>query len=256
MIPADEYLIVRFTTGTDDLSWSDGDIALIYAGGTYSSLNDTRGAISLYNSDTTRDSTTIVDFVAYGADPGANDADAVAAGLWDDGDFVLETVDANETIGRDKNSTDTNQPADWDDTGGPDAQQATYGYQNFTNVFAPAPTAVTLSSFTATGHDGHVLLEWETASEIDNDGFNIWRAKAETDPYTKLNADPIPAQGGPTTGASYSYDDEAVTNGVTYWYKLEDVDTHGASIFHGPVAATPQRLHWLYLPLLLKGGHP
>ncbi len=115
-------------------------------------------------------------------------------------------------------------------------------------------TVVVLSSFTATGHDGHVLVAWETASEIDNDGFNLWRSEAAEGEYAKLNTHLIPARGGPTTGASYSYDDEAVTNGVTYRYKLEDVDLYGVSTFHGPVAATPQRLHWLYLPLVLKGG--
>jgi len=86
--------------------------------------------------------------------------------------------------------------------------------------------------------------------------FSLWRSEAEAGPYTRLNAQLIPARGGPTTGASYSYDDEAVTNGITYWYKLEDVDTHGVSTFHEPLSATPHQLHWLYLPLLLKGGYP
>jgi len=85
--------------------------------------------------------------------------------------------------------------------------------------------------------------------------FSLWRSEAEAGPYTRLNAQLIPARGGPTTGASYSYDDEAVTNGITYWYKLEDVDTHGVSTFLEPLSATPHQLHWLYLPLLLKGGH-
>lgn len=157
-IPAGEYLIIRFGVGTDDLSWSDGDIAVIYtcgsdscAGGELSSLSDTSQAISLYNSDTTRNNTTIVDFVAYGADPGTNDTDAVAAGLWTDGAFVSVAVAAGETIGRDKNSTDTNTTSDWAGTGGVDATQATYGYRNFTNVFTPGPTAIILLTFHAKG---------------------------------------------------------------------------------------------------------
>jgi hypothetical protein len=116
------------------------------------------------------------------------------------------------------------------------------------------PTLLELASFTATPHAGHMLLEWETASELDTAGFNLWRSEAKAGPYTKLNADLIPARGGPTTGASYSYDDEAVTNGITYWYKLEDVDIHGVSTFHGPVVAVAGRDYRLYLPLVLKGG--
>jgi hypothetical protein len=118
------------------------------------------------------------------------------------------------------------------------------------------PTLLELASFTATPHDGYVLVEWKTASEMDNAGFNVWRSETEAGSYTQLNAALIPAQGGPTTGASYSYDDDAVTNSVTYWYKLEDLDLYGVSTLHGPVSATPRQLHWLYLPLLLKGGYP
>ena len=117
-------------------------------------------------------------------------------------------------------------------------------------------TYIELASFTATPHDGYVLLQWETASEIDNAGFNLWRSEAEAGSYAKLNADLIPARGGPTTWASYSYVDDAIINGVTYWYKLEDVDVHGASTFYGPVSATPYRLRRIYLPLGLKGSTP
>jgi hypothetical protein len=129
------------------------------------------------------------------------------------------------------------------------------GWIHFKNTDpAYGPTLITLDSFTASGYDGHVLLEWQTASEVDNDGFNVWRSQAPDGSYTQLNAKLIPARGGPTTGARYSYDDEAVSNGVTYWYKLEDVDVYGTSTMHGPVSATPQRLQRLYLPLFLKRG--
>jgi hypothetical protein len=54
------------------------------------------------------------------------------------------------------------------------------------------------------------------------------------------------------SGASYVYTDADVVKGVTYYYKLEDVDIHGVSTFHGPVSATPGRIHRVYLPLVLK----
>jgi hypothetical protein len=124
-------------------------------------------------------------------------------------------------------------------------------YSPFTAGNHEEGTLIQLASFTATPHAGYVLVEWETASEMDNDGFNLWRSEAEAGPYIQLNADLIPARGGPTSGVSYSYDDEAVTNGVTYWYKLEDVDLYGVSTFHGPVMAVAGRGYWLYLPLVL-----
>jgi hypothetical protein len=56
----------------------------------------------------------VVDYVAWGADPGEDDDDAAAAGQWDDGDFVTsEYFGEGKSIGRDWKSTDTDQPIDW-----------------------------------------------------------------------------------------------------------------------------------------------
>lgn len=95
-------------------------------------------------------------------------------------------------------------------------------------------TLVELSSLSATAADGGVQVAWETASEVDNAGFNLYRADSADGEYVKLNDGLIPAQGGPTQGASYSFLDAGSGGG---YYKLEDVDTSGASTFHGPVSA-------------------
>jgi uncharacterized delta-60 repeat protein len=108
----------------------------------------------------------------------------------------------------------------------------------FTLFQTGSPTAVELASFTAAWDKKRVVLEWETYTEKDNLGFHLWRAEAGQDAYTRLTRDLIPARGTATVGAAYSYADYAVVRGRTYFYKLEDVDTKGASTFHGPVSAT------------------
>ncbi len=118
-------------------------------------------------------------------------------------------------------------------------------------LYSP-PTAITLVSFNAIGGESEVRLTWETAAEIDNEGFNLWRAESADGEYTKINPSLIPAQGDPDTGASYEYVDSDVVKGRSYYYKLEDVDLHGVSTFHGPVSASPGPIHPLYLPLILK----
>ena len=51
------------------------------------------------------------------------------------------------------------------------------------------PTAITLSSFTAKAGNGSVTLNWTTETEIDNAGFNIYRAASENGEYVKIRND-------------------------------------------------------------------
>ncbi len=104
------------------------------------------------------------------------------------------------------------------------------------------PTLIELSTFIATPGSHNVTLTWETDSEIDNAGFNIYRAMGDGD-YRKINGALIPAEGSPTWGASYSFTDTAVQNRKTYHYTLEDVDLNGVSTMHGPVSATPRLIY-------------
>jgi len=99
-------------------------------------------------------------------------------------------------------------------------------------------TLVDLVSFTARGEDGRVILQWQTASEIDNAGFNIWRKTGNKGEFIKINPTLIPAEGSPIQGATYTYIDTNVRNGHTYSYLLEDIDFNGVSTFHGKDACT------------------
>jgi hypothetical protein len=103
-----------------------------------------------------------------------------------------------------------------------------------------ATTAVELVSFEAVGVDGAVELTWETGSELENLGFHLYRSLSEEGPYEQITASVIPGLGSSPAGANYSYVDSGLTNGVTYYYKLEDIETTGTTELHGPVSATPQ----------------
>ena len=81
-----------------------------------------------------------------------------------------------------------------------------------------------------------VHVEWETATLIDNLGFNLYRADSPGGPYAKLNDALIPSQApGSPIGAVYVWTDAAVQMGRTYYYRLEDVDIYGTATTHGPV---------------------
>jgi hypothetical protein len=107
------------------------------------------------------------------------------------------------------------------------------------NVTVTIATAVTLMSFEAVPSDGAVDLGWRTGSELQNQGFNLYRGPSAAGPWTRLNPALIPGLGSSPLGQSYSWRDGGLTNGVRYYYRLEDVDTKSVSTFHGPVSAVP-----------------
>lgn len=109
-------------------------------------------------------------------------------------------------------------------------------------------TAVELKSFTATAAKKAIVLTWETISEVDNLGFNLYRAEAVDGERTQLNADLIPANPGGQNGAVYSFTDETVKIKRTYYYWLEDVDMYGSAELHGPVEATAVQWSLIKLP--------
>jgi hypothetical protein len=108
------------------------------------------------------------------------------------------------------------------------------------------PTAITLSSFNAIAGRGQVTLKWETATEIDNVGYNIYRAEAAEGNYIILNSEMIQADGSSIEGAQYQFIDTDVQNRKTYYYKLEDIDLNSNSTMHGPVSTTPRLIYGIF----------
>jgi hypothetical protein len=102
--------------------------------------------------------------------------------------------------------------------------------------FCGTVTAIDLVSFVAQAGVGEVNLAWQTGTETDNAGFNLYRSASADGPWTKVNGSFIAAEGDPVAGASYSFVDTPGSG--TFYYQLEDVDIYGVSTLHGPVKAT------------------
>jgi hypothetical protein len=115
-----------------------------------------------------------------------------------------------------------------------------------TKISTVGTTLIELTDFQSISGNGQVKLTWETASEIDNAGFNIYRSTSENGEYIKINNTIIAAKGSSTQGASYDFIDDAVQNRKTYYYKLEDIDLNGTSTMRGPKSATPRWFLWLF----------
>lgn len=132
-------------------------------------------------------------------------------------------------------------PAEYDPTQSMGAFISNEGTSNCACLYGVftdyVPTAVDLLSFTGTRLADGILLEWQTADEIDNLGFNLYRATSESGTKVKLNVDLIPTNmmPGSLVGGSYSFEDFTATTIESYFYWLEDVDASGTTTMHGPV---------------------
>ncbi len=104
----------------------------------------------------------------------------------------------------------------------------------------PIPTEVDLTSFEARSLPGAIELIWETASELGNLGFHIYRADSAEGPYVRITNPIIPGLGSSPAGAQYRHTDPGLVNGHRYFYKLEDIEATGRTELHGPVSAVPE----------------
>ena len=86
-----------------------------------------------------------------------------------------------------------------------------------------------------------VFIAWETASEIDNAGFHLWRSAKKNGKYRRITDEIIPARGTGIMESAYSFEDTNIKPKKTYYYKLEDIDINGVSTLHGPIKAGARR---------------
>ena len=83
-----------------------------------------------------------------------------------------------------------------------------------------APLPVELTSFTASAVDGSVLLNWETATEVNNYGFDV-ESSVDGESFSVVGF--VEGHGNSNTPQSYSL---TATDGAKY-YRLKQLDTDG-----------------------------
>jgi hypothetical protein len=108
-----------------------------------------------------------------------------------------------------------------------------------------APTAVTLSAFTARQYEDVVLVEWKTGHEVNNLGFHIYRE--ENGQLVRLTPEPVAGSAllagsrtALTAGRHYHWWDLSTLDTrpstlATQKYWLKDIDLNGTETMHGPV---------------------
>jgi len=75
-----------------------------------------------------------------------------------------------------------------------------------------------------------VEVRWETATEIQTAGFNLFRGTNPDDISSIVNQDGlIASHGEAVSGATYTYIDNSVEVGQTYYYMLEEIEYDGGT---------------------------
>ncbi len=106
-------------------------------------------------------------------------------------------------------------------------------------IWGEPPLPVELASFAATAGDRVVTLSWETRSELNNLGFQIYR-RVEDGEFVRIDSEMIPGAGTSEDLHSYRYVDRGLRNGATYSYQIAAVDFGGNVRMHDlVVSATP-----------------
>ena len=95
---------------------------------------------------------------------------------------------------------------------------------------------VELSAFAAYAGDGYVNLAWTTASETNNDYFDVQRRTSGTN---WISVGHVDGHGTVNTATNYEFTDNSVVNGVTYSYRLLSYDVNGARHTYNSIEATP-----------------
>jgi hypothetical protein len=95
----------------------------------------------------------------------------------------------------------------------------------FEDLFGPLP--VELVSFTGTLHsNGDVLLEWKTASSLNNYGFEIEKSYLNSDLWETIGF--LENQGDPSSFVEYSFTDRTLNNFPVARYRLKAIDYDGS----------------------------
>ncbi|MCK6604867.1 MAG: M12 family metallo-peptidase [Ignavibacteriaceae bacterium] len=91
---------------------------------------------------------------------------------------------------------------------------------------------VELTSFTATAQNGSVIVEWSTATETNNKGFEVQKKAGEN--FIAIGY--VNGNGTSVTGHSYSYTDASAVTGRNV-YRLKQIDYDG-TFAYSPAAET------------------
>jgi hypothetical protein len=102
---------------------------------------------------------------------------------------------------------------------------------------AASPTPATSPSPGAPAN----TLKWSTASEVENFGYDVYRADKEEGPWVRINTKPIAGAGTLDEPSYYQYVDTDIDPTRTYFYYVESISLKGVREKFTPVIKAPAK---------------
>jgi Secretion system C-terminal sorting domain len=108
------------------------------------------------------------------------------------------------------------------------------------------PLPVQLSSFTASANNNSVNLTWNTATEVNNYGFDVQRMTegSPNSDWTKVGF--VAGSGNSNSPKTYSFTDNNLTGGTKFLYRLKQTDIDGSFEYSDTVEVTVAAQYALY----------
>ncbi len=100
---------------------------------------------------------------------------------------------------------------------------------------SPVTSSVIFTRFVGLPDDTTATIEWTTSSEANTRGFYVQRSLSSSGGFARISGE-IDSKGSEQSGSSYSYKDTGLTNGITYYYRLEIISSSGESGFTGVIS--------------------
>jgi hypothetical protein len=113
------------------------------------------------------------------------------------------------------------------------ANSGSNGNFSIVRLTADDPVPVEITTFTASVSDNNVILQWETASETNNYGFEVQRKSINSE-FEVLGF--ISGSGTTTESRTYFFTDSKLISGE-YYYRLKQLDFDGSFSYSDEIVA-------------------
>ncbi|UOQ67365.1 T9SS type A sorting domain-containing protein [Hymenobacter volaticus] len=121
------------------------------------------------------------------------------------------------------------------ESGGTGTMYYSNNSRNFQRTFtvSQGPLPVALTSFEAKRQEANVLLNWETASEVDSRGYEI-QVSTDSRTFRSLSFVPSQSEGSIVGRRRYTYTDIEPNKAGVRYYRLRQIDLDNKETFYGP----------------------